>query len=541
MPEYDTMSLCMKDIASNLVPRLQHFIDAHLSKFWLFLLTGYVTFVLSTHSLWTARSPADVVYGILKALVIAIILCPLLIKGVKKLPLIRLTDKQYPRWETSLFFFLPFLFFLFQLAVYYPGSFHPDNLWQYGQALFQPYNDWHPVLSTLILFKIPLILCPGWIAAFALWQLLLLSGAIAYGCCSVRRYTNRWTAYILLAVFLLDPQTGHMAINPCKDSLFAVLCLMLTAYAFHIYCTNGQWLHRKRNTGAVILLIAITTLVRHNAILFTAPFTLAVMTYVPWRKAFVVFATICLLFVGVKGVLFPLMHVVRPLQRQLEILGAPMSIIGAVAAHQPEKLDAETKDFIYRVAAPQKWELLFYTGFNNVKWHPKADVDLIEQYGVKKVLLMAAHCIKRAPLTSLQGVLSLTYPVYSMEHYIGRYPSPYVTKNLYEVRSAPLIDIPWYTDSYQWLLALWFPHFYLGFWHLLLLIACTTCTTLASCRKLLFSLPVFCYNFGTALLMSGAEDCWRFFFYAFLAVPILLLFFFIKPASAFKPDQTETA
>ena len=72
---------------------------------------------------------------------------------------------------------------------------------------------------------------------------------------------------------------------------------------------------------------------------------------------------------------------------------------------------------------------------------------------------------------------------------------------------------------------------YIGSMHLLLLVA-----ILAKCRlnkwkdwkKILIVLPLFVYNFGTALLLTGAEDSTRFFYYTFLLMPVLLVFLFTK-------------
>ena len=36
------------------------------------------------------------------------------------------------------------------------------------------------------------------------------------------------------------------------------------------------------------------------------------------------------------------------------------------------------------------------------------------------------------------------------------------------------------------------------------------------------------YNFGTTLLLTGAEDSYRFFYYTFLLVPVLLIILFKK-------------
>ena len=39
---------------------------------------------------------------------------------------------------------------------------------------------------------------------------------------------------------------------------------------------------------------------------------------------------------------------------------------------------------------------------------------------------------------------------------------------------------------------------------------------------------MFCYNYGTTLLLTGVDDAARFFYYTYLIAPLLLVFIFKK-------------
>ena len=52
--------------------------------------------------------------------------------------------------------FLTIGIMLIWISAYYPGSFSPDSIVQYGQALSGEYNDWHPVWHTIVFFTLPL-------------------------------------------------------------------------------------------------------------------------------------------------------------------------------------------------------------------------------------------------------------------------------------------------------------------------------------------------------------------------------------------------
>ena len=69
----------------------------------------------------------------------------------------------------------------------------------------------------------------------------------------------------------------------------------------------------------------------------------------------------------------------------------------------------------------------------------------------------------------------------------------------------------------------------LGMIHLILILSVLSKCKLSKFsdwKKIFFILPVFFYNFGTTLLLTGIEDSVRFFFYTFLLIPLLLIFIY---------------
>lgn len=76
-----------------------------------------------------------------------------------------------------------------------------------------------------------------------------------------------------------------------------------------------------------------------------------------------------------------------------------------------------------------------------------------------------------------------------------------------------------------------YPFLHLGLLHLILIVS-----VLSKCRlkktkdrkKILFIIPVFAYNFGTTILLTGIDDATRFFFYTYLLIPTLLVFLYRK-------------
>lgn len=123
------------------------------------LLTIYISLVLiidiflNTHNY--NNSIIFIILGIIIIYIISFYLCKNLIK-------INLTCKETSKKRENFIYF--FVFFIICLSIlllwyiaYYPGCFSQDSKEQYEQATnTSPYNDWHPVLHTILFFNIPL-------------------------------------------------------------------------------------------------------------------------------------------------------------------------------------------------------------------------------------------------------------------------------------------------------------------------------------------------------------------------------------------------
>ena len=64
---------------------------------------------------------------------------------------------------------------------------------------------------------------------------------------------------------------------PLKDVSFAIGALLLLTYALQIYVTKGEWVRKPINMAFFIVAEVLTTLFRHNAVLFTVPLIAAVL------------------------------------------------------------------------------------------------------------------------------------------------------------------------------------------------------------------------------------------------------------------------
>jgi len=514
-----------------------------LKKYWCrmngingFILMAYILFLCVADALTSASYSYSYVFlSLLCTFVACLFLCPFLMQVLSKLHIHSRTGAQTAHRRRTIlqaaFYLVPFcVYFLYYLA-FYPGGFSPDSINQYSQAVTGQYNDWHPVFQTLFAFTLPLSLTGGWVGSIALFQTICLSAVLGYTFQTIFKYTNIRFTLISMVFVLMNPHLTTTAVAPWKDVSFAIGALLLLTYSLEICFTHGAWLKKPANTVLYILAAVATTLFRHNALLFTVPLLFAVLFYLTPKKGLLICLSVLILCLGIKGPLYTAMDVQSPDKRQVETLGLPMTVIGAAVTYAPETLDAETLEFAYKVAPKEVWEEYYvYGSYNSVKWDSRTDNLVIEEYGAPKILSMMLGAFSSSTRSASTALVYLTRSVYSLRGSFSA-DAPTIASNSFGIvqRSGGFLRdfCQSSLDAVNTFLS--YPLFHLGFWHFVLIAA-----LLAKCKlnkfrdwkKIFFLLPLFAYNYGTSLLLTGAEDAIRFFFYMFPLLPVFLVFLF---------------
>lgn len=430
------------------------------------------------------------------------------------------------------FFYVgPFLVMIIYFAVYYPGAISGDNMWQYTQAESGNYNDWHPVLHTILAMKIPQLLTGGWVGAPTFFQIIVYSVIVGYALNVCMDYVGILFSVISYSLIVLNPQSGNIMMFPWKDVAFGMGALLLLSYGLRVYKTNGLWLMKGVNLALLVLAATVTSMMRHNAVLFTIPYIVAVCLLSNWKRSVIVCVSILTLVFSIKYPLYNLLEVERPDRGIIEIMGVPMNIIGAATTYTPELLDEEVLAFAYKVSPEQVWNEKYTIGnYNALKWDVLTDNDVLDDYGIGNVLDLTIRCFKESPKVSTKALLSTIAPVYSISSMGNGNISP-VTNNegtvfeqsINEKSHIRIESMNGFLDK----------HFYsflmpLGMIHLLIIITILIQSDLKNKqdykRILLVSSPLI-YNWGTALMLTGSWDAIRFFWYTFNCTPIVLACF----------------
>ena len=504
------------------------------------LLALYCVFVFVTEILVRELFPYKYLWIAIPAvLILFLLVCPFVLRMLSKLwtgpvPEAEKKSGKFPVLQIA-FFIIPLAVLLIYYYAYYPGCLSYDSYQQLSQAKDNLYNDWHPVVHTLAAFKLPLAITGGWTGSITLFQILCFSGVLGYVFNTVYKYTRLKYTIFSMAFILLNPMLGTMTMFPWKDTAFTAGALLMVSFAIRIFFTKGEWIRSPLNTAVFIITTVLTTAFRHNAILFTAPLVLAVLFYMSRKRGVIICLCIIVMSLGLRTPLYAAFGVEKAGNRQVETLGLPMTVIGASVRYTPELTDEETLEFAYKIAPKEVWEEKYvYGSFQQVKFDEKADNSVIEEYGSKKVISMMLGCFKSSPKESVKALIKLTEASYTIT---DEYNDAMILGNIQEATgNRALQDI---LIEYCYFTSCCFPFLFirLGVMHLILLAAVLSKCSLGKLKdwkKILFILPVFIYNYGTSVLLTGNELTTRFFFYTFPLVPLLLMFMFSRTENA--PD-----
>ena len=465
---------------------------------------------------------------------LSLFICPFILKKFNCISIPKTEETYHTIWFFYFFVAVFAVLFLHYIA-YYPGGFSQDSFVQYKQAVSNQYGDWHPVFHTLFAIKLPLLITGGWIGSVVLFQIIVFPMVLAYAIYQLLRFTGIRFAIGSLIFILLNPTTSNVLMFPWKDTSFMIGAILLMTFAMQIFFTNGEWCSKKRNIVLLIITISFTTLFRHNAVLFTLPCLFAIAFSLKKKQVAIISLTVLLIVLGIKYPLYNAMNVKKPNARQVETLGLPMTVIGAIAKYDFDVLDEETKDFVLKVAPREIWdETYVYGSFNVVKFRrTETNCDVIEEYGTQKVLSMMMKCFKASPVHATLSLIRLTDGVYSLndDYLYGVIPN--VDANDVGIKEGGVSFLKTLNYYYTAITTTIFPHLFtfvgtVHFVFIAMILAKFKFNRWNDLKTIFYILPVFVYNFGSMLLLSHYGDVYRYFYYTFMLVPILLAILLIN-------------
>lgn len=462
---------------------------------------------------------------------------PLCVSGLLLFAKVRISNvscgEQFPRLRR---FFpvvaatLTFGNLLLWLIAHYPGGFSYDSISQLNQVLTGSYNNWHPVLHTWLFFWIPwqLFHAP---AGIVLYQIVLFSLAVGYLYWVLSRRGCPMVFLVLSCLFLvINPQTAKIMMFPWKDSALTVVALVIFTQLIEIYDTDGAWLKKWHHFLSFSALCFIATVLRHNAILLTAPIYAILFFFQKRIRKPILFSGLLVLFalLILNGPVMALAKVEAPGNRQSEVLGLPMTVLSEVYMETPEMLSEKAFVFMDSLAPREEWEQYYQTGnFNAMKWNsPRSLTDLIEYEGISNILQYTVQAFQNSPIHALRGFASLTQMIWNPVGFPGwSNMQPYCESNNLGIAAQGSPHLARILSGFGGTAESFFLYLLTRNIGMIILIALFTAVTNVGRGKLgraFMVFPMLIYDFGTMLLLTGPD--FRFFHFNFvIIIPLLYL------------------
>ena len=560
---------------------------ALITYMWLILMAYVIVYVDVTSVEMKRRF---YILSVAEVILIALTyVCPRLLNWAENLSLKPYSEELAQKHKQRFFlktWLATFAVFFVMYLIFYPGGFSGDDIAQYHQAMgLAKYNDWHPVLSTLFSYTLPLRLTGNWQGSAVLFQAIIFSLSLAYMAVTVFEYGSYKYAKRFVVYIMLNPATLAIYMTRLKDSSFSIAMLVLMTFAVRVYFTNGRWLQSILRTALFVVVIAAGTLFRHNAILFTLPLWFAVSMYIRKRHALLILVCFLGLVYTIRYPLYESLNVQRPGQRQVETLGLPVTIIGNAVKEAPERLDKDILDFAYSIAPAEIWREKFnvvngFIGVKNAfaerarneaerkKLLSSIRVNSIEDTGWRKILDMTVRCFREAPLASLRGALGCTSLVYGIAGPpLGRI-IPSIAPNKLGLSNNKFLRLDFIGALLKKVLTLFqaeayktetggtafkfgghnndegnftlqsliilcyyavmvlFKHVFwcigvLNLAVIIFILARLDFSKVSGWKRLFLVMPMLAHNFGTMLLLQAND--FRYFYYSYLVIPLVIL------------------
>ncbi|MCD7806457.1 MAG: hypothetical protein LUH19_03840, partial [Lachnospiraceae bacterium] len=343
--------------------------------------------------------------------------------GVRLRPLSRQNSRK-TLLLIFLIFLITFAFYMLYFATKYPENIlgeGSDTANQYSQAIGEiPYNNWHPVLHTLLFLTLPLKFVD--LISFTVFMQIVYF-CLAFTYLIFVLYQNGAPGVFLLGLCLyvwLNPYLAGWMMYPVKDSALTIFAIALVAYYIRIIFSKGAWLSNPRNMILFALIAVGCTYMRHNALLFTVPIILTVLFYAVKNKKTRLLTVLSLIaVVALIQLLYAFLDVQSPNFRTEEKIGLPVSIWCNVMHKTPDSLPEETQQVMYELIPSELYEIYDVSeGFNSIKFKDENFWYNLDALSYADVIKYTYQCFRYAPKESMKSLSALIGMVVSADERI---------------------------------------------------------------------------------------------------------------------------
>ena len=395
---------------------------------------------------------------------------------------------------------------------YYPGFFNldADGQWLQAHGLI-PYNDWHPLGSTLLIQLVLSI--HDSLEFYIAVQLVLFALSAANLFAALQKYAVSKKLLIGMALYIgLSPAIGLNSISATKDVQFTILIMNVTACMIRIIQTEGAWMTKPGHIALLSCLLGLTILVRHNGVLYALPALLLLMLfYSSQMLRLIIIALIAIMIsFSIKFPVSALLNVEPHDNVKGELVGIPMGIMGNALVSDPDHLPEDVHNFLNRFATDSVWNDLYVPGeWDSCKWEFNSD-RVIGETPLLEIMHYTWETITSCPDASYDSFRLNTKivwdPIHTEPFWI---PEEYIAPNEFGIESKPndiLYSIGEKVKNVSLIPVLSPIIWNTGFQTCLIIIVFCIFGYHLNPKCLALFLPLLIYDWGTMFLLAGPNQ-----------------------------------
>ena len=187
-----------------------------------------------------------------------------------KLDKIKLIDnsknKVISKKEFILYSILIVIPMIIAILAYYPAFCTPDSYTQWDQVQSGEYSNWHPVMETLFMLKLPSLFYNNMISA-TIFQCAIIFLILMYFCYFCRKnFLSFKQTVIVLLLIVMNPIFMKYSVTLWKDVMFSWCIFLGTLCLINISITDGEWIKKINNKFLFIFASFGILFFRHNGL-----------------------------------------------------------------------------------------------------------------------------------------------------------------------------------------------------------------------------------------------------------------------------------
>ena len=330
---------------------------------------------------------------------------------------INFNKKEIKKREYFIFGGLILLALSFTVIAHYPGAISPDVIGQYNQAMNNTYNNWHPAMHTLVMYKLPQLFYKGLISS-VIWQSLIIFGILLYFCHFLRKnFLNFRQTLAILLLIILNPLFLRYCVYMWKDVTFSWGIFLATLYMINIVISDGEWLKNHKNKIMFIISSLPILFFRHNGIVTFFILYLGIIIFYPKFRKFSLISLGAILISSfiIFNPVYKYFNIDNKTGGKSEMVGLLMGQISYYYNNDLPSFSEKELLILDNITPLKNWKLEYNPrNFNNIKYTAKDYRHSVEK-NFNNILKIWFNKSIHSPALFVKSFLNMTSPIWQIE------------------------------------------------------------------------------------------------------------------------------